>query len=200
MARYSDPMRITGSDPARPQGVQRRARVLAVTQLLAGRVTAQRGRPWPLRLVLLSTREADLEFPCFDDRKHPTTPRRLIRPVCFPSDQIELSNTFATSLRTRRAPRNALCRTQPSERRSSSPTPAETAARLIIFVTIHYFIYILCDTYPCMKELDKCSQLYMLLTLANTTWILGCHLQHGTRVYYGIYTHTDKSASAQIPL
>ena len=33
--------------------------------------------------------------------------------------------------------------------------------RLIIFVTIHYFIYPLCDTYACIKELDKCSQLYM---------------------------------------
>ena len=39
--------------------------------------------------------------------------------------------------------------------------------RLIIFVTIHYFIYPLCDTYPYMKELDKCSQLYMLLGILN---------------------------------
>ena len=67
MACYSVPMRITGSGPARPQAVQRRARVLAATQLLAGRVTAQRGRPRPLRLDLLSARAADLELPYLGD-------------------------------------------------------------------------------------------------------------------------------------
>jgi len=32
-------------------------------------------------------------------------------------------------------------------------------------------------------------QLKSLLTLTNTTWILGCHPQHGARVYKGIYEY-----------
>ena len=28
-----------------------------------------------------------------------------------------------------------------------------------------------------------------MLTLTNTTWILGCHPQHGARVYKGIYEY-----------
>jgi len=29
----------------------------------------------------------------------------------------------------------------------------------------------------------------LLLTLTNTTWILGCHPQYGARVYKGIYEY-----------
>jgi len=32
-------------------------------------------------------------------------------------------------------------------------------------------------------------KLWYLLTLTNTIWILGCHPQHGARVYKGIYEY-----------
>ena len=70
MACYSVEMRMARLQSCAPAGRAAPRARLAATQLLAGRVTARRGRPRPLRIAPLSVRAADLELTRSGDQKH----------------------------------------------------------------------------------------------------------------------------------